>query len=58
MSISNMVVTLIAGGCICIPFDSDRDNDLAGVISGLGVNFADLTPSVLQLLSPADVLLI
>ncbi|PKY04560.1 acetyl-CoA synthetase-like protein, partial [Aspergillus campestris IBT 28561] len=55
VSISDMLVTLMAGGCICIPSDAERVTDLAESISRMGVNFADLTPSVLRSLSPADV---
>ncbi|GFF93083.1 hypothetical protein IFM60648_09964, partial [Aspergillus lentulus] len=55
VSISDTLVTLLAGGCICVPSDLERSNDLPGAVARMDVNFADLTPSVLQSLSPADV---
>ncbi|PWY86735.1 acetyl-CoA synthetase-like protein [Aspergillus heteromorphus CBS 117.55] len=45
-------MTLLAGGCICIPSQSDLDNRLAQVITEMGANWATLTSSVIQLLSP------
>ncbi|KAF7173368.1 hypothetical protein CNMCM5623_005609 [Aspergillus felis] len=53
--ISDMLFTLIGGGCICIPSDSESRNNLAGAATEYNANWADLTPSVLRTLSPADV---
>ncbi|KAL4954838.1 acetyl-CoA synthetase-like protein [Aspergillus filifer] len=47
--------TLLAGGCICIPSPSDRDNRLAKVMTDMRVNWAILTTSVIQVLSPSAV---
>ncbi|KAL4799310.1 hypothetical protein BDV19DRAFT_385559 [Aspergillus venezuelensis] len=47
--------TLLAGGCICIPSPSDRDNRLAQVMTEMRVNWAILTTSVIQILSPSTV---
>ncbi|KAG8160676.1 hypothetical protein KVR01_008940 [Diaporthe batatas] len=44
--------TLAAGGCVCIPSDAGRVDDLAGAINNLGVNTVMLTPSVLALIDP------
>ncbi|KAL8417423.1 hypothetical protein RB596_007520 [Gaeumannomyces avenae] len=44
--------TLIAGGCICIPSESDRMSRLPEVAAELQVNWALLTPPVARLLSP------
>ncbi|KAJ5868906.1 Nonribosomal peptide synthetases (NRPS) [Penicillium rubens] len=44
--------TLIIGGCVCVPSELERQNDIAGAINLLKVNSADLTPSVARLLDP------
>ncbi|KAL4863703.1 hypothetical protein BDV12DRAFT_201835 [Aspergillus spectabilis] len=49
------MITLLVGGCICIPSRFDRDNRLAEVITEMGVNWAMLTASVIQLLTPTNV---
>ena len=54
-SIEQILATLLVGGTICIPSDSERTSDLAGVMNRLAVNLADLTPSVAGLLEPAEV---
>nr|AGS32023.1 lysergyl peptide synthetase subunit 1 [Epichloe coenophiala] len=48
-------ITLLAGGCICIPSSFDRDNRLATCIAEMRVNWAMLTSSVIPLLTPATV---
>lgn len=48
-------MTLSVGGCICIPSESDRKDNLSGSINALGANLIDLTPSVLRLLRPDQV---
>ncbi|TVY56175.1 Nonribosomal peptide synthetase dtxS1 [Lachnellula cervina] len=50
-----MLMTLISGGCICIPSDVDRLNNLAESICTLNANTILLTPTVVRLLSPSDV---
>nr|BAN91486.1 putative FR901379 nonribosomal peptide synthase like protein [Tolypocladium parasiticum] len=55
VSISDVSATLIYGGCICVISESDRLNNLPGVIRAMKVNFASLTPTVAQMLSPAEV---
>ena len=54
-SLEEMFTTLQRGGCVCVPSEADRVNDLAGAISRLDVNIMDLTPTVAALLTPADV---
>ncbi|KAL2192774.1 non-ribosomal peptide synthetase [Corynascus similis CBS 632.67] len=53
--IFEVLTILMAGGCICIPSEHDRLNDLAGAINRLGVNHATLTPSFVNFLSPESV---
>ncbi|KAI2614797.1 non-ribosomal peptide synthase [Hypoxylon fragiforme] len=47
-----MLCTLSVGGCLCIPSDADRVNDLSGAIRSMGVNMAHMTPSVARVLDP------
>lgn len=55
VSIGDIFATLIHGGCVCIPSDHDRMNDLAGAINVLNVNHANLTPTVSAHLDPKEV---
>jgi non-ribosomal peptide synthetase component F len=50
VSIDSMLLTLGNGGCLCIPSDEDRMNDINGVIRNMRVNYAGLTPSVGRIL--------
>ncbi|KAH9889723.1 non-ribosomal peptide synthase [Xylariomycetidae sp. FL2044] len=47
-----MLCTLPVGGCLCIPSDADRVNDLSGAIRKMNVNMAHMTPSVARVLDP------
>jgi amino acid adenylation domain-containing protein len=55
VSWSNILHTLTCGGCLCIPSDEDRKNDLVGSIARLKVTHADLTPSVARILPTATI---
>lgn len=50
VSIDNMVLTLANGGCLCIPSDEDRLNDINGVIRDMNINYAGITPSMARIL--------
>ncbi|KAI0484876.1 hypothetical protein GGR56DRAFT_680719 [Xylariaceae sp. FL0804] len=50
VSVQEILTTLIHGGCVCVPSESERHNDLEGVMNRLGVNWAKLTPTVVRLL--------
>ncbi|CAO2654052.1 Nn.00g107850.m01.CDS01 [Neocucurbitaria sp. VM-36] len=54
-SLEEMFTTLQRGGCVCVPSEADRVDDLAGAIARLNVNIVDLTPTVAALLTPAEV---
>jgi amino acid adenylation domain-containing protein len=54
-SLEEMFTTLQRGGCVCVPSESDRMNDIAGAVARLNVNMMDLTPTVAALLKPQDV---
>jgi amino acid adenylation domain-containing protein len=54
-SVMEILSTLLVGGCICIPSDQERLNNLAGVISKLNVNWTLLTPPVASVLKPDSI---
>jgi amino acid adenylation domain-containing protein/non-ribosomal peptide synthase protein (TIGR01720 family) len=54
-SLEEMFTTLQRGGCVCVPSEEQRMNDLAAAIAELDANFMDLTPTVAALLNPTDV---
>jgi non-ribosomal peptide synthase protein (TIGR01720 family) len=51
----DIFVTLQRGGCVCIPSEDERMNDLASAIRRMNVNWAGLTPTVARLLQPDQV---
>ena len=54
-SIMEILTTLMTGGCICIPSEEERMNDIAGAINRMDVNWTLLTPSVANILNPDKV---
>ncbi|KAG5996168.1 Glycopeptide NRPS [Claviceps spartinae] len=46
MAWSNFIHTMAAGGCLCIPSQSEAINNLAGSIRSFNANFLNITPSV------------
>lgn len=54
-SLEEMFTTLQRGGCVCVPSEADRLNDIPGAIAKLNVNFMDLTSTVASLLRPEEV---
>ena len=54
-SLAEIFTTLTRGGCVCVPSDQERLNDLAGVINRLEVTFMDITPTVACFLQPSEV---
>ncbi|KAH7111096.1 hypothetical protein B0J11DRAFT_598956 [Dendryphion nanum] len=53
--IAEILTTLLHGGCVCIPSEHGRCNDLAISIKSMDVNWALLTPTVARLLDPSTV---
>ncbi|KAK7996767.1 hypothetical protein PG989_004807 [Apiospora arundinis] len=53
--VKDIFTTLSIGGCVCIPSEAQRLNDLGAAINAMEVNFATLTPTVASILSPRDV---
>ncbi|GKU05482.1 unnamed protein product, partial [Fusarium langsethiae] len=54
-SIMEILTTFLVGGCVCVPSEEERMNDLAAAISKYNVNWALLTPSVANVLKPGSV---
>ncbi|KAI0407966.1 non-ribosomal peptide synthetase [Xylaria palmicola] len=50
-----VVTTLIQGGCVCIPSDDDRMNNVPAFITWSKVNWALLTPSFIGTIQPESV---
>lgn len=50
-----MLSTLMQGGCVCVPSDDDRMNDIAGFINRMGITWALFTPSFIGAISPDQV---
>lgn len=50
--IMEVLTTLIVGGAICIPSDTERMNDISGAINRMDVNWMFSTPSLASTLSP------
>jgi acyl-CoA synthetase (AMP-forming)/AMP-acid ligase II len=46
---------LMLGGCICVPSEDDRLNDVSGAIRRLNVTWTFLTPSIASIIEPASV---
>ncbi|RAL08711.1 acetyl-CoA synthetase-like protein [Aspergillus homomorphus CBS 101889] len=51
----DILYTLLYAGCICIPSDWQRSNELAAFINKQQVNWASITPSAIRILDPNDV---
>ena len=55
VSVGEMFTTLMTGGCVCIPSEEQRMNDLTQFIQQKRCNWAFFTPTVAALLRPVDV---
>jgi amino acid adenylation domain-containing protein len=55
IAVMEVLFVLACGGCLCVPSEDDRFNNLPGVIRQLGVNFLILTPSVARTLAPSEI---
>ncbi|KAF5267200.1 hypothetical protein FOXYS1_1931 [Fusarium oxysporum] len=55
VSVTEIIATLYAGGCICVPSEQGKLNDLNGQMRALGVTHAFLTPSVADQVKPSEV---
>ncbi|KAH8660628.1 hypothetical protein BX600DRAFT_523663 [Xylariales sp. PMI_506] len=55
ITVKDIFATLSFGGCVCIPSERQRVDNLSLAIRTMGVTFATLTPTVFSLLNPKDV---
>ncbi|KAI4157992.1 MAG: hypothetical protein LQ342_007852 [Letrouitia transgressa] len=55
MAVYDILTTLSFGGCVCIPSDHDKMNNLASAIESMQANWAFFTPTTVALLNPKDV---
>lgn len=53
VSWSNTLQTLICGGCLCIPAEWERRNDISGAFNRMSC-YSYFTPSVARSLEPSD----
>ncbi|KAL7915692.1 hypothetical protein GGI35DRAFT_4429 [Trichoderma velutinum] len=54
-SIYNAFMTFATGGCLCIPSDEDRKDNITKAMAAMEVTLADFTPTVARLLDPSAV---
>ncbi|GLA80039.1 nonribosomal peptide synthase [Aspergillus tubingensis] len=52
VSILETIIALAVGGCICIPSEEERMNNLSGAIRNMSANFMSCTPSIVNTLDP------
>jgi non-ribosomal peptide synthetase component F len=53
--IADIFATLLSGGCICLPKEDRKLENLTHNINSFAANTIDLTPSVARTLEPEDV---
>ncbi|OCK74419.1 acetyl-CoA synthetase-like protein [Lepidopterella palustris CBS 459.81] len=51
-AVENNLLTLMMGGCVCVPSDEDRINDTTGAFNRLKANSLLVTSSTINLISP------
>ncbi|KAE8555139.1 hypothetical protein EYB25_003687 [Talaromyces marneffei] len=54
VSWSNTLQTLICGGCLCIPSEWERKNDITGSLNRMNCDYVYFTPSVARSLQPSS----
>lgn len=55
ISLHDIITTLQFGGCVCLPSEQERMNNLVGAINRMGVNYTFLPPRVLHTVRPSDI---
>ncbi|GAB1316362.1 hypothetical protein MFIFM68171_06572 [Madurella fahalii] len=55
VSVSELLTTLVFGGCVCIPDDFTRLNGISGFINENRVNWAFFAPSFARLMDPTTI---
>nr|UGT01383.1 lysergyl peptide synthetase subunit 2 [Claviceps purpurea] len=54
VTIFDTLMTLVAGGCVCVPSNTDRSSDLTSAIQYFGTTHLSVTPTVARILDPRD----
>ncbi|KAK2757240.1 NRPS [Arachnomyces sp. PD_36] len=54
-SLAESLSPFMHGACVCVPDEASRLNDIVGAIKQLCANYASLTPSFIEFLSPSEV---
>ncbi|KGO38965.1 Male sterility, NAD-binding [Penicillium expansum] len=54
-AIYNAIATLVAGGCLCIPSEKDRNDNIGNMMVAMRPTIANMTPTVARLLDPGTV---
>ncbi|KXG50684.1 Male sterility, NAD-binding [Penicillium griseofulvum] len=54
-AIHNTIATLVGGGCLCIPSEKDRNNNISDIMAIMRPTIVNLTPTVARLLEPGMV---
>lgn len=55
ISLHDIITTLQFGGCVCLPSEQERMNNLVGAINRMNVNYTFLPPRVLHTVRPSDI---
>ncbi|KAL6233521.1 hypothetical protein BDW75DRAFT_241920 [Aspergillus navahoensis] len=55
ISLHDIITTLQFGGCVCMPSERERVDDMAGAMRRMGVNYSFLPPRVIHTIKPSDV---
>ncbi|KAL9103485.1 MAG: hypothetical protein Q9163_001481 [Psora crenata] len=55
VAIIDIFTTLLFGGCVCVPSEEDRRDNIIRVINDMKVDYAILTPSFAGLIEPSEV---
>ncbi|PYH42447.1 amino acid adenylation [Aspergillus saccharolyticus JOP 1030-1] len=54
-SVLEILSTLVQGGCVCVPSESERRGNIAEAITRMNVDWAVLTPSFVSTIDPTSV---
>ncbi|KAJ5782044.1 hypothetical protein N7457_003818 [Penicillium paradoxum] len=54
-AVHNAMATLVAGGCLCIPSEKGRKDNIGNIMATMRPTIANLTPTVARLLDPGAV---
>ncbi|KAL4869849.1 hypothetical protein BDV12DRAFT_195858 [Aspergillus spectabilis] len=55
ISLHDIISTLQFGGCVCLPSEQERVDDMAGAMRRMRVNYSFLPPRVIHTIKPSDV---